>query len=465
LDDSRAPSSKNALRDAAACLHAFVVALAFACIAVVVGCRDSEPDHTASRPVASRDLVIAVSGDTSGWIVPCGCASNQSGGLLRRGNYVAELRKTSNVVLADAGGAPGGDSPYERARFEAILRGELEMSVAAHNVGAAEAALGADELRRLEKEVGAPFVSANLTDAAGKPIVGTHTIVEAGGRRVFITGVLSPGLHDGQLQASDPGAAVLAVLQQVRDQQFDAVVVLAYCPPDELRALARTLPEAHLVVGGPTGQSLPPEQIGAVLVASATNKGKFLAEFQAPAQPGERWSGKIVEISAAFSDDAKQQANLKQFYDTLEQRDFAATESGFAPELSSNLPEDYRVAGSDSCRDCHTADCDLWHESKHAHAWPTLIAREAHVDSYCQQCHTTGYGLPGGFNSIASTPERVSVGCESCHGPSRKHVADPGTRTPLVARDQCARCHDRENSPQFEFAAYWNQIVHGEKQP
>src|SRR3990172_11014673 len=35
-------------------------------------------------------LVLVVSGDTAGWIVPCGCASNQSGGLPRRGSFVAD---------------------------------------------------------------------------------------------------------------------------------------------------------------------------------------------------------------------------------------------------------------------------------------------------------------------------------------------------------------------------------------
>ena len=36
-------------------------------------------------------------------------------------------------------------------------------------------------------------------------------------------------------------------------------------------------------------------------------------------------------------------------------------------------------------------------------------------------------------------------------------------RTPFAARDQCVRCHDRENSPEFEFAAYWKKTVKGAK--
>src|SRR5258708_2775423 len=55
-----------------------------------------------------RPVVLVVSGDTAGWIVPCGCTANQSGGLLRRGTYVHQLRQQAEVILADAGGAPGG---------------------------------------------------------------------------------------------------------------------------------------------------------------------------------------------------------------------------------------------------------------------------------------------------------------------------------------------------------------------
>src|SRR5437879_9282226 len=62
---------------------------------------DKEPDR----------VMIVVSGDTSDWIVPCGCTSNQSGGLSRRGSLVKELRRRADVVLLDAGGAPGGTVP------------------------------------------------------------------------------------------------------------------------------------------------------------------------------------------------------------------------------------------------------------------------------------------------------------------------------------------------------------------
>src|SRR5215204_4066011 len=83
------------------------------------GCDKSAPATNTAKPLA-----IVISGDTAGWLMPCGCTANQSGGLLRRGTYLADAAKSADVVYLDAGGAAGGDSAYHREKFEAILRGE-----------------------------------------------------------------------------------------------------------------------------------------------------------------------------------------------------------------------------------------------------------------------------------------------------------------------------------------------------
>jgi predicted CXXCH cytochrome family protein len=238
------------------------------------------------------------------------------------------------------------------------------------------------------------------------------------------------------------------------------LVVLAYLPEDELQELAKSLPEADLVLGGPTRQPVAPRRSGPTTWAAATNKGKFLVHLRLPAGD-KRWEGEIVELGTEWADEKQQIENLDRFHAELEKRDFAAAETGLVAALAENRPADFRVAGTHACQTCHATDCAQWSESAHGHAWTTLVDKRSQFDPYCQQCHTTGYGLPDGFESVARSPERTGVGCESCHGPSLAHAERATTKTMYAARDLCVRCHDRENSPQFDYAVYWPQIEHG----
>jgi hypothetical protein len=415
----------------------------------------------ASDSASSASLTVLISGDTAAWIVPCGCTANQSGGLPRRGTLLSNLRLKGPVIYVDAGGAPGGTSPYQRVKFEAVLKGELAMDLAAHNLGGPEAALGIDYLRSTARELQVPFVSANLRDSSGDRVAEPVRIVQEGGRRVACMGVLSRRFAASGLQIDDPREALLQTIAATRGQ-YDSLVILAYMPEEELQQLATDLPEADAIVGGPTGQSLAPRKVGPTLLASATNKGKFLIQLQAPpVGQTSGWTGQVVELGTEFADDADQQANVQKYLDVLEAKDFPAQDTGFAPVMPAHLPASYRLAGSSACQACHQADCTAWQGSHHATAWQTLVGRRYHVDSYCQQCHTTGFGMPNGFHSRAVSRDAVGVGCESCHGPSAAHIRDPKVQTTFAAKDQCSRCHDRENSPKYIYADFWPKIRHG----
>jgi hypothetical protein len=416
-------------------------------------------------PTAPPPAKIVVSGDTAGWIVPCGCTANQSGGLPRRGDYLRKLRDEAEVLYLDVGGAPDGARPYDRTKFEALLRGESFMRAEAHNIGAAEAKFGADVLRRIAAATKAPLVSANVRDASGELIASPHVLVELGAVRILVVGTLSPSYAPENLQVDSPEKAALASLDATVGKR-DFALLLAYAPESELLELAARLPEFDAVVGGSTGQAIEPRTEKGTLVAAASNKGKFLVQIDLPADASAPPVGRTVELSEEYEDDPKQIENLKAFYDRLAELDYPPDETSFVSTSGGGDDESWRFAGVESCRACHAQDCDAWQASAHSHAWRTLEATGAHVDSYCQQCHTDGYGLPGGFAGRKATPERVNVGCESCHGPSQAHADRPATPTAYgaTAASRCVRCHDRENSPAFVYDAYWSKILHGRTQ-
>lgn len=413
-----------------------------------------------ASPSANRPLSVIVSCDTAGWIVPCGCSSKQAGGLLRRATFVKQVRDKADVLLADAGGAPGGTSLYDRSKFEAVLQGELEMNTIAHNLGAAEAELGLAYLKGLDPKRRELLISTNVHDEQGSDIIPSHRIAKVGIKRIAVLGVLSTRYSGVGLKVDDPHASVMKLIPSLKGQ-YDILVLLAYLPEDELESLAAKLPEADLVIGGPTRQSIAPRRAGPTVWAAATNKGKFLIRMDHSLKPKASWDGAIVELGTEFADDSEQTANLNRFRDELAQRDFSSDQTSFSPLLPADLPRDYQIAGTESCRKCHPNDCQEWSATRHGRAWQTLLEKRSHVDPYCQHCHTTGYGLPGGFPSVAHGSDRTNVGCESCHGPSQAHAKQPSKHTIYDARDRCSTCHDHENSPEFAYDEFWKQIAHG----
>lgn len=428
------------------------------CIILAGGCRS--PDSTATNSKTKVSFLIA--GDTAGWIVPCGCTTKQSGGLLRRGSLVSQMTSETPPIVLDVGGAAAGKSDYHRAKLEAILLGEIKMGLAAHNIGASELAFGASVIRQLESDLAVPFISANVMDSNGELVTEPMKIVSQGGSSFAVIGVIDPMFASGDLHIKDPRQSILDLLDQI-DEPIDGIVVLAYLPRESLMELAKQLPEVDAVIGGPTGQTVAATQFGATWVASSTNKGKFVVQLQFDPGEANRWSADVVEVDDSLADDPIQTANLALFHEVLEKADFDAAETGLSNLRFVSSNSDNQFAGNRSCSQCHSQDGTHYASTKHSVAWETLQAKRSQVDPYCQQCHTTGFGAKTGFASIAKTPNLFDVGCESCHGPSSRHVEDPKVRTVFIAQDQCVQCHDRENSPAFEYNSYWQRIVHGAK--
>ena len=116
--------------------------------------------------------------------------------------------------------------------------------------------------------------------------------------------------------------------------------------------------------------------------------------------------------------------------------------------------------GSAACQSCHAKEHELWAASSHAHAFNTLAKSGDQKKPDCQRCHTTGFGEPTGFPHAGGPLE--NVGCESCHGPGKRHVEDagktPGTILGLTDKCDscvilliCGSCHDDANDAGFEF--------------
>ncbi len=121
-------------------------------------------------------------------------------------------------------------------------------------------------------------------------------------------------------------------------------------------------------------------------------------------------------------------------------------------------PAGQTYTGIKACAACHFDQYMKWKKSKHAAAFEILTPKYQE-DAKCLKCHTTGYGEPTGFKSIAATPQLAGNGCETCHGPGSIHekisqkYAKVKTLTPeqdkevrgstwlMLPQNVCVECH------------------------
>jgi len=125
--------------------------------------------------------------------------------------------------------------------------------------------------------------------------------------------------------------------------------------------------------------------------------------------------------------------------------------------------------GAKKCKACHIKQFKSWKTTTMANSFENLKAgvkvaekkaagledKDYTHDAKCLNCHTTGYGKPGGFTSIEDTPKLAGVQCESCHGPGSEYkgimkkdkkykIADvkaAGLILPSEDEKGCMTCH------------------------
>jgi hypothetical protein len=131
---------------------------------------------------------------------------------------------------------------------------------------------------------------------------------------------------------------------------------------------------------------------------------------------------------------------------------------GFPSTASAQSGADPSYVGSTACRDCHEAEYSNFHNfAKKAHSFESIRRMKTRLTPAefrgCFECHTTGFGRPGGFRSEEETPDLMNAGCEVCHGPGSRHVVSTD-RKDIKGRltlEDCAVCHNQDRIDAFNF--------------
>lgn len=437
----------------------FCHAACFVLVALLGGCGSN---------TAPRTLTIAYSNDLHGEIRSCGCAAKDYGGLGRRATFLSAVRDTTgDLLVVDGGDIFGSGVNYGREKADLTLTSMAHMGYQGVVVGEKDFSFGTDYIVKRTREVDLPVVAANLYDAAADTLVfpATRETTLASGLKVGLVGVVTadlkfpPQVTPGSLVLRDPLTTIRPLVDAMRSR-VDLVVVLAHMDRGEAQRLAEALPGIDVLVHGHDGKAMRQvKKFGDAYVLQVAERGLYMGIAFAALDRNARIASletAVVPLDKSYADD-EAIAKLFQAYDV----DIAAREKSALPTgitNAANLAHD-RFVGAENCKTCHLAFFDQWAQTKHAHAFETLTAQKREFDRDCTPCHSTGFYKAGGFVSAMATPLLTAVQCESCHGIGAAHSKDPKVKTDTDPRTACKACHTVNQTPDFEFEAYWARIA------
>jgi hypothetical protein len=454
---------------------------------------DGEKLFATWPPNVKPDAVLVLSGQTFGFLQPCGCTRPQKGGLERRANFIAQIRaKGWQVAGFDLGdvyparsptGPSGIVAPPEQTllKYVTTMNSLREMGYLAVGLGQTEFASGLYPVLAgyaLQKEQPPYILAGNVTTTSNgqpiprdkafpgpgkRPMVGLAEIADIGGVLVGVAGVVGKSVFeeaqkaDPQLHFQLPPDTLSLVVQGLAAApRRPSVNVLLYQGSSEhAQLVAKDWPQFQVILclaDDPEPPQFPQYVEHAdgkkTMVIQVGHKGRYVGVVGLfrTAAGGFDLKYQLVPMGEEYvtpNNPADEKANKTLAF--LE--DYAAQVK--ARNMLARVPQrphgdqirmdrlNLSYVGSDKCMGCHAGEHAKWNASAHSHAFDALEKKATrpglrHLDAECVVCHTVGFGYRTGYESEPKTSALKNVGCESCHGPGSGHMSSPRNRDLLA---------------------------------
>lgn len=455
------------------------------------------------------DATLVISAELRGYLGPCGCSENMRGGIARAAAQLEKVRAEKQpVFFVDNGeGLFGAESippeavPQQERKAKAMAAALSAMKLDVRTVGPLDDARGAalrqslklPELQGVQVLERQGYRLGVVSGATGEALASNAAAARKQGA-TFVLGLFQ-GALDKALEAAPKSGVDLVVASRARDEVAGETsrLLRGDVPVAQLQSKGRSMLRVDVWSG--SGEK-------AELLHGAADKERELLALD------ER-----IELLRAQTNDpgmapAMKELRQQKLVELEQRRAAAASEPLPAPQgkralavrfmpLEASVAEEPGVkaivdaydfdvgqlnlewarqhgrecapAGKDApgyvgnaaCLDCHKEAFPAWSASKHAHGYATLTEKKKQFHLDCVSCHVTGWQKTGGVCRIDKVAGREGIGCESCHGPGWAHVDEPKVSNIAKGNDPkaCTLCHDRENSPHFDFEKYVAQIL------
>jgi hypothetical protein len=392
--------------------------------AAAIGVQDTPPE-----------TILVFTGDLRGYLAPCGCADPKIGGIRRIASVAKSIKLRKEAVFVDIGNWTMGSGRQDQLKAEAIAESFRSVGADYLNIGALDLRFGADYLRSLDEATKGALQSSS---AAGFRTAG----LTSGG--AWICGLLDErDAARGTVEATwdDALAAVPA---------GKSLVVLFAGNRERATELAKAHPEISLIVYTNLGDPhKTPVRVGNTLLVTPGDKGRFVGWIELS---GGEWKNfRTIELGPEHRDDTR----ASEAYTAYLRR---VTDERLIERVPRS--DKGRYVGSQACASCHAKAYEVWADSDHFIAMPTLEKIGHDRDPDCVGCHVVGLDATTGFRDVKRTPSLAGVGCESCHGPGATHLRNTKAPYGRAGSASCSPCHNRDHSPNFSFREYWEKIRH-----
>jgi hypothetical protein len=436
-------------------------------------------------------LVVFYSMGVHGNLEVCGCPIHPLGGVARRMGYINAFRRHSPdaaVLQVDAGYIFNDDKPEGGSGLRAdarlmndwLVRANDVMGLDLINLGYRDLLYASSLLHpgaNLNPEK-PTLISANIKpEEARRTSPAPYVIKVVTGKRlprpvrIAFIGLSDPPSEEYKQDVAasgfsigDPVAAAKAALAEVHDKA-DVTVVVGYLKLQTATKLAMQNADLDLIIAAEErGLVFDPKQVNNALIVYAAKETKHLGELRFYLDKEgvvDRFTARYVELDEIIPDDPQLAAITREARAAIDALQVTlAEEEAKALAAKGGLTASPWVT-SDACAKCHQAEYDKWQQSRHAHAFAALETKQRTFDAACVGCHSLGF-QDRGFVNIKATPQLANVHCESCHGPGGDHIAAPtaGNYKTPPKNESCLVCHDRDNSPDFDFDKYWPVVAH-----
>lgn len=446
-------------------------------------------------------LAIVLTGERHGYLEPCGCTQNQTGGVSLLANLFKKIEERNWPVTAfDLGGLVKRNRRQSQIKYETILASLKDMKYSGVGLGPEELRFGADIFLQLHNpqptspNTTPTFLAANILILETPDLGKSHfKIIEIGGVKLAVTSIIGKSHMEKlpDITWQEPAKVLPGVIKEMEAAKPDLMILLSQSNKEESKALAEKFPvfDILLTAGGVEDPLGEPTFLGKTMMVDVGHKGKsagvvgYYPQNAAKNDPSKRFRFTVIELDKQRFQDTPRMAEQMQFYqDRLKQEDLAAK------ELPIDHPRGATFVGAEKCGECHSKAYEKWLTTAHAHAYESLITgREDQkgqkiisriFDPECLSCHVTGWHpqdvirYKSGFVNKKESPHLLGQQCENCHGPGSGHIelvdmdkleeAKKVMRVTLAEakKNTCYQCHDLDNSPKFEFDAYWEKIKH-----